>query len=143
MPIFKAPNGDTFRTDTKQQEDWLEISEQELLDHLQTRAAGGPSFAGQKAALFTKFRADRERMTVRLEMLANRAFRAGDAPKAAVCETLSDALLDITTHATVTAAADMETLEQAMEALYDAAVYAAITNPAAPSLLADFQRMDE
>lgn len=100
------------------------------------------TFAQQKAALLSSFRADRERMIARLALLANRAFRDGNAPKAAVCDTLSDALVDITTDPTVTSATDIAALELAMETLYDAAVYAAITNPEAPTLLADFERMD-
>lgn len=139
----------TLKTGATSVEDltWLDTEQtkptQAEVDAAIAAIAAGPSFAERRAALLATFRADRERMITRLEILSNRAFRSGDAPKATVCDTLSDALLDITTHPAVLAATDMGALELATENLYDAAVNAALTNPAAPTLLADFGRMDE
>ena len=93
--------------------------------------------------LIAAYKKDRALMMARLDEISGRAFRDSDPLKAIVCDTLSDALLAISTHPTVLAAEDIAALELAMEALYDAAVYAAITNPAAPTLLSDFERMDE
>lgn len=102
-----------------------------------------PTFEQKKAALFAAFRADRERFIGRLSVIAGRAIRDNDPLKALVCDNLADALLAITTHPSVAAAVDIAALELAMETLYDAAVWAAITSPDAPYLLADFVRMDE
>ncbi len=138
---YKDAEGRPVILDVGQPTDGLTAISLEELSAL--TASVPPTFEVQKKALLASFRADRERMVARLDLLANKAFRAGDPGKAEVCDVLTDALVDITTHPTVTSATNMDALELAMETLYDAAVYAAITNPAAPTLLSDFARMDK
>lgn len=137
MPIFKAPNGDTFRTDEKQQEDWLEISEQELLLHLQTRATQA-SFADLKAIEVASYIETREKMCARVAGIGQRLARAGDTVGATSCDAVVNALLDVLAHPTVAGAADIVSLRLALKTRYVAAVSLAST-----SARNEFKRYDK
>jgi len=138
MPIFKAPNGDTFRTDEKEQEDWLEITEQELLDHLQTRIAEGPPFASLKAAEVASYIETREKMCARVAGIGQRLGRAGDTAGALSCDAVVNGLLDVLQHSSVTEATDIVSLKAALKARYSAAV-----SVATASALTEFKRYDK
>lgn len=137
MPIFKAPNGDTFRTDEKQQEDWLEISEQELWDHLQTRATQA-SFADLKTTEIAIYIDTREKMCARVAGIGQRLARAGDATGAASCDAVVNALLDVLAHPTVTDAENIDGLRAALKTRYLAAV-----SLASSAARAEFKRYDK
>jgi len=98
------------------------------------------TFAIDKIKALEKYRADRERMVNRVSIIAGRAAREGNAAKATACDALIDTLTLIPKHATVVAATNITDLNQAMEDLYDTAVYAALI--AHPSLKQDFKNMD-
>jgi len=98
------------------------------------------TFAIDKIKALEKYRADRVLMVNRVSIIAGRAAREGNAPKATACDALIDTLTLIPKHATVVAATNITDLNQAMEDLYDAAVYAALI--AHPSLKQDFKNMD-
>lgn len=128
MPIFRASNGDTFRTAEKEQGDWLEISEQELFDHLQTRATGGPSFADLKAIEVAYWKAEREKMIARMTSIESQLNAIGDTAGAASCRALRQSLLGLFTDPGVTGATTMPALKAAFKARYKVATDLATTS---------------
>lgn len=94
-------------------------------------------FAEGKAAVFSKFRADREMFLNRLMGIAGRLARAGNTSIATNADSVAEQLIALTAFETVVAATSLEELREAMQARYRA-----IIATADPLLHSAFRQVD-
>lgn len=95
-------------------------------------------FVVQKAAETAKWKTQRAQMLSRVEGMAARFERAGDAESAASCDLVTEGLFAMFTHSTVTSATDIDTYKAALKARYLAAV-----SLASPAAKLEFKRYDQ
>lgn len=126
MKHYKNAAGLVFAYATDGSQDAFIPKEQVLITHAEADAirALPPPFVQSKPQELAAFREKREKMLNRLAGIGMAAMQAGNTELASAVAGFRQGLLDLPSHATVTAAADIVALKLALTTRYDALVAA-------------------